>query len=195
MNPDVQRRLAFEAETTPHLDAVYSFALLWIGDEDRAGDVTVATVVEAYHSWDAFALQVPPRARLFSVLRSLLRTMESEADPPYHALGDGQPQSEPLPPARPGVPPEGITDRAARDLARALRALPGAQREILLLHLAGFRYREIAEVMDLGVDRVGEELARAREALLQALPPSSDAALELMQIHQARIASRASPTA
>jgi len=194
MNLDVQKRQAFETEMMPHLDAVYSFALVWIGDEERAGDMTVETVVEAFHSWDAFPLHLSPRARVFSVLRRLLCAIDSESSPSDDARRNGHSRLEPVPPAAPGLRSERITDPAAGDLARALRGLPSTQREILLLHLGGLRYREIAEVTEIGGGRVAEELAVARDILLQTLLPSSEAAVELMQLHRAPIAPPPRPT-
>ena len=56
------------------------------------------------------------------------------------------------------------------DTARAMRALPDAQREaIILVGAGGFSYEEAAEICDSAVGTMKSRVARGRAALLSAL--------------------------
>lgn len=56
-----------------------------------------------------------------------------------------------------------------RGLLQALRALPLPQRQVMLLQLEGFDYREIAELLGISVDNVGVRAHRARKQLQEML--------------------------
>ena len=59
-------------------------------------------------------------------------------------------------------------ERTERFLA-ALRQLSAAQRECLTLRAGGMKYREIAEVLNLSVSTVGENITRGLEKLKELL--------------------------
>lgn len=56
-------------------------------------------------------------------------------------------------------------DAEARWLLEALRLLPLPQRQVLLLQLEGFDYREISDMLGISVENVGVRAHRARKAL------------------------------
>jgi len=78
-----------------------------------------------------------------------------------------EPLSEELdvPDPRPG--PEAELDRAQRHdrLVAAVRRLPEAQRQAVMLHLEGFSAREIAAMQGTTENNVAVRLTRARQAL------------------------------
>lgn len=53
----------------------------------------------------------------------------------------------------------------ARWLLEALRLIPVPQRQVLLLQLEGFDYREIADMLGISAENVGVRAHRARKAL------------------------------
>lgn len=56
------------------------------------------------------------------------------------------------------------------DLERALASLPAGARTILLLHeIDGFRYREIADQLEISIGTVKSQLHRARNLLMEYL--------------------------
>jgi len=69
--------------------------------------------------------------------------------------------------ADPGATPEGaaIERQRVRRLGAAIERLPPQQRECVLLRAAGLRYREIAEVLGIGISSVGELVQRATARL------------------------------
>lgn len=56
-------------------------------------------------------------------------------------------------------------DAEARWLLDALRLIPLPQRQVLLLQLEGFDYREISDMLGISVENVGVRAHRARKAL------------------------------
>lgn len=56
-------------------------------------------------------------------------------------------------------------DAQSRWLIEALRQLPLPQRQVLLLQLEGFDYREIADLLGISTDNVGVRAHRARQRL------------------------------
>ena len=75
----------------------------------------------------------------------------------------------------PPSPPPPV-DAEHLDLVRALRRLPVAQREVLVLHyVAGLAVDRVAAELRLPVGTVKSRLARGRAALAQQLGPGVDA--------------------
>jgi RNA polymerase sigma-70 factor (ECF subfamily) len=70
----------------------------------------------------------------------------------------------------PVVSPETVQRATADELGEALQTLPGEQREaILLCDLWGFRYDEIADIVDVRTGTVRSRIARGREAVMSRL--------------------------
>lgn len=67
-------------------------------------------------------------------------------------------------------PPTADADDArARWLFEAVRTLPLNLRQVLMLQLEGYEYREIAEMVGISIDNVGVRVHRARARLKQLL--------------------------
>jgi RNA polymerase sigma-70 factor, ECF subfamily len=57
-------------------------------------------------------------------------------------------------------------------LERGLRSLPADQRTVIVLHdLHGYRYEEIAEILDISLGTVKSRIARGRSKLREFLQP------------------------
>ena len=67
-----------------------------------------------------------------------------------------------------------LAKESAELLGAAIRRLPRDQRRCLALRGEGFRYREIAEVMGIGVTTVADALRRAVTTLTRELQRSDD---------------------
>lgn len=75
------------------------------------------------------------------------------------------------------IPADEADERARVDreeaLARlysAIRALPKVDAAVVMLHLDGLSYREMAEVLGISESHVGVKLTRARKALAELMP-------------------------
>jgi len=69
----------------------------------------------------------------------------------------------------PGPESEYSQRQNAEKLTRAVRALPLAYRQVIMLTLEGFGYREISSVLGISESNVGARLTRARQLLQDAL--------------------------
>ena len=64
---------------------------------------------------------------------------------------------------------QAIRSERMRRLSRSMELLTPQQRECVLLRASGLRYREIAEVLGIGISTVGETMQRAASRLNEAL--------------------------
>ena len=131
-------------------------------NRDAAEDATAEGFARAFAHWDAVALHPNPRAWVLRVAwncyRSSWRHWESRwsADPP----GPAQPALEPW------VDP---------DLVAAIRGLPQAQREVIVLvGLGELTPTQTARVLEKPAPTVRSLLFQARLALHQALDEGTD---------------------
>lgn len=118
---------------------------------------------------------------LLAIWRSLDKLRESERLAPFvlriaHNLGASHvraavraPQRLDLEEAAAELPGSEAQDEEMRWLLKAVRRLPLPLRQVLLLQLEGFDYREIGELLGLGVDNVGVRAHRARKQLQEML--------------------------
>jgi RNA polymerase sigma-70 factor (ECF subfamily) len=185
------RRAAFQAETLPHLDAVYRYAYALSRDRSEAEDLTQDTFLQALRHWDQFRPGTNARAWLFTICRNLFlrqRERRSREEPTEAAVLDGIAAA-----ARAfAAPPD--AGRALFDapelgdvIRRELDKLPAEYREVVeLSDLQDQSYADIAQVLGVPLGTVKSRLFRGRRLLQEALvdyardagllpPPGSDA--------------------
>jgi RNA polymerase sigma-70 factor (ECF subfamily) len=151
---------AFEELVIRNQSAAWALAVHYLGDAAEAEDI----VQEAFLKLLRAAPRYQPTARFrtyFSrIVVRLCLDFRSKKRPAYHeALPDRVDTAR---------DPEAVlrNQETAKQLRRALDDLPPAQRmAILLRHLEGFTYTEIAEAMSTSAKAVDSLLQRARQAL------------------------------
>lgn len=175
------REAAFEAETLPHLDAVYRFALRLTGSPGDAEDLVQETYLRAFRARDQFAPGTNARSWLFTICRNAFlreRERDSRRDQLVaRAARDGADtdvasNETPVFAGRPDYDPEGDFFRSLVDdrIFQAIDDLPGDFREIVVLSdLEGLGYQEIADVTSLPLGTVKSRLFRGRRLLRDAL--------------------------
>jgi RNA polymerase sigma-70 factor (ECF subfamily) len=153
-----------------YLDALYRTALRMTHDREEAGRVVEETCLSACRSVSRARAGAAARAWLFTILRSLLRDRPgSEADDAEAAesvLFTSMIETGPA--ARMGASPEDefFQTLLHGDVERALRELPPALREIVILaDLEGLGYGEMAAVLGCSTGAVMSRLLRARTRL------------------------------
>jgi RNA polymerase sigma-70 factor (ECF subfamily) len=144
-----------------HIPRLRRYARALTASREAADDLTQETLE---HAWRKRALWEPSgslRAWLFTLmhrrfLNGLRRVPHAEA-----LEGDEAAPSDATP------PPGGAESRVVLDeLERALHALPGEQRTVVLLvGLEQFSYAETAQVLDVPIGTVMSRLSRGRERL------------------------------
>lgn len=167
------RKRDFERMVTDHLDSLYRTALTLARKREDAEDLVQDTLAKAWRSLHAFREGENPRNWLVAILINTYRdryrkqkqappTSSLEADDLY--LYSGAIEAGTLG----GVIPEdaALTEEISGPMLNALRRLPDAYREALLLvDLEGFTYREAAELLGTLTGTIMSRLHRARKLL------------------------------
>jgi len=168
----------FEVLVRTHAGAVYSAALRLSGSRPNAEDLTQDAFVRAYRALRRFDGErmrtLQPRAWLLTITlnvwRNHLRTTARR--PPA-----GAPPTSEVADHAPGPAERAVESAEARALARLLAALPERHRvPVVLRHIVGMSYAEIAAVQSCPVGTAKANVARGMAALKDmaaapAVPP------------------------
>jgi RNA polymerase sigma-70 factor (ECF subfamily) len=145
-------------------------ALGLMGNADEARDALQEAFVKAWHNLERFDVNRAFGPWFFQILRNQCRDMlRSRQSRQKHLTRDERLEARP---ADDDASPERRRQRnAAREaLWRGLESIGADHREILVLkELEGFRYHEIAEILDIPEGTVASRLYHARKALKGAL--------------------------
>ncbi len=161
----------FEADVLTHLDDLYRAAVRLTGNAAEAEDLTQDTCLQAFERLDQLRSSAAARVWLFAILRTIfLRRIERQTrssaveifDSP--TLEAGEVLQDTYEALRP------IQETPLGEVREALRRLPLAFREPLVLaHVGGFSYKEIAEILAIPLGTVMSRLFRARRLLRREL--------------------------
>ena len=158
----------FEALMLPHLDAAHNLAKWLLRNEQDVQDVVQEAFLRAFKSFGGFHGS-NGRAWLLTIVRNTSYTLlkknrvadlTTSFDEEIH--GSGQES----------VSPATILEHSedAELIKEAMDELPAEFREILVLrHLEGLSYKEIADIAQLAPGTVMSRLARARGKLKESL--------------------------
>jgi RNA polymerase sigma-70 factor (ECF subfamily) len=144
----------------PHLDAAYNLARWLAGNDHDAEDIVQEACVRAFRFGSGFR-GGSSRSWLLAIIRNTAYSWLKKNRPKAIVSIEDEDMAEI---EDPGLPAFERADAAV--LRVALEELPVEFREALVLrHLEGFSYKEIAEVADVPVGTVMSRLARARQQL------------------------------
>lgn len=162
-------RERFEQAVLPHLDAAYNLARWLTRNDQDAQDVTQEAFLRAFRFFDGYQ-GGNMRAWLLTIVRNTCYTWLHQNRPPEAAVEfDEEIHSGEMPG---DIDPElqALASADKETLRRALEALPGIFREVLVLReLEGMSYKEIADVASVSIGTVMSRLARARTRLRESL--------------------------
>ncbi len=168
----------FEAEALSFLDALYRTALRMARSEADAEDLVQETYIRAFRFREQFTPGTNLKAWLFRILtNTFINTYRRRQTQPefteldgvdefslYKRMSDlktssgaGNPETEFL---------AGLVDAEVKD---ALAELPEKFRQVVLLDVEGFSYKEIAEMVDIPIGTVMSRLHRGRKFLQKRL--------------------------
>jgi RNA polymerase sigma-70 factor (ECF subfamily) len=150
----------FEEIVMPHLDAAYNLARWLAGNDHDAEDIVQEACVRAFR-FSADFRGGNSRSWLLAIVRNMAYSWLKKNRPKAIVSIEDEDLAEIEDPGTPAF------ERAdAVVLRTALGELPVEFREALVLrHLEGLSYKEIAEVADVPVGTVMSRLARARQQL------------------------------
>ncbi len=169
------RTREFEDTALVHLDTLYRSALRLTHNRAEAEDLVQETCLRAFRAFHRFNPGTNCRAWLLTILRNeflnrLKRGGHEVLDRDRGDLERGATSITDAGRTR-GHPEEELLQTVLHgDVDRALKALPLAYREVVILaDLEGLSYREIAQVVDCPIGTVMSRLSRARAQLREVL--------------------------
>jgi RNA polymerase sigma-70 factor, ECF subfamily len=157
---------AFEAQVRGVLDALYGFACALVPPPE-ADDLTQVACLRALEHWDRFTPGTSFKTWIFTILKhELIDRYRHERRWSERRLD----AATPLEGAADGLEAVLIAHQWDVEVRDALLALPeGFRVPVYLKDVAGFAYREIAEIADCPLGTVMSRLARGRALLRAAL--------------------------
>ena len=159
--------MSIEAMMERYGDGVLRLCLLYLGDRQLAEDAFQETFVKAWRQQAAFRGESSEKTWLHTIAantcRSMLRSgflrMRRKCRSVDELLDLPAPQKE-----------------DNMDVTRAVCALPGTYREVVVLHYyEGMKLREMADLLGMPMNTVSTRLRRARALLRDALGEEVDA--------------------
>jgi RNA polymerase sigma-70 factor (ECF subfamily) len=182
------RRVRFEREAFPHVEALWRTAMWLTMRGNSAENLIVKTMSQAYRTWDDSTDTVGSAARLFRVLTREFFRMgkrrhrsgrfldENEKMASDSGSGGRQPASATIDDGEllllTGIPDIWIRGTVAR-------LQPRSRLIILLLLREGFSYPDIAYITDLPKDSIGSILGRLRRLIPRVLVQQFDRVIDV----------------
>jgi RNA polymerase sigma-70 factor (ECF subfamily) len=163
-----EKRVRFEAQVLPHLDAAYRFARWLTQAPGDAEDVAQEAILRAFRAFDTLRGS-DVKAWLMTIVRNChstaLKQRQRRAFVPLPEENDAQ-DGQAMTAATPGPEDESIRRDEQRTLERLIAALPEEHRTVLMLReIEEMDYRQIAQITDVPIGTVMSRLARSRAAL------------------------------
>ncbi|MDP9382601.1 MAG: sigma-70 family RNA polymerase sigma factor [Chloroflexota bacterium] len=162
----------FELLVAAYQDRLYRFALRYCANPQDAEEITQDAFVRAYHALHAYPAErvrgLSLRPWLYTIVLNVARNRARGKHLTLVALDGHEQESEDDMRDR----PESIIDRAegTHELAALLSALPERYRAaVVLRHVEGLGYGEVAEVLDQPVGTVKANVHRGVRLLREAL--------------------------
>jgi len=171
--PDRQKTELFEREFMPHLEALYNFAFKLTFNEDDAKDLLQDTSMKAYRFIHSFAQGTNAKAWLFRIMKnSFINDYRKKSKAPgmvdyqeveaYYDSGKGTSPRDITVDLR----AETVRDKLGDEVTLALNSLTVDFRTVIILcDLEGFKYDEMAKILDIPIGTVRSRLHRARNML------------------------------
>lgn len=164
-------RAAFDSLVSQYEQRAYQYAFRLTRDQDEACDVVADAFVRVYSAVKNFKGKSSFSTWLYRIVSNVYFDRRKRQRRHTHLSLDapaGSDESRTIDIADSGDGPEELAEQGAREdvLNSALDSLPELHRAMLVMfHLEGLSYVEIAEAMDLPVGTVKSRLNRARVAL------------------------------
>jgi len=170
-----EKQAIFNDEFMPHINSMYNFAYRLTLDEDDAKDLLQDTYLKAYRFIDSFQQGTNAKAWLFRILKnSFINDYRKKSKEPskvdyqevesYYNSDDVDRQ------ITPDLRVEALQDMIGDEISNALNALDVDFRTVIILcDLEGFKYDEMAKILDIPIGTVRSRLHRARNLLKEKL--------------------------
>jgi len=156
--------------------ALESYCVRHVRDRAAVADVLQTAVGLAYRDFGEFSEGTNFRAWIFRYVRLQIRSRNRDEWRRYQTLTSDPEVEERHEPAQGGLldtlleNPEAVLEHCDDELAASIVALKEPERSVFLLRAIGdFRYREIADILEIPMGTMMSALSRARSRLREQL--------------------------
>jgi RNA polymerase sigma-70 factor (ECF subfamily) len=167
---DASKLERFEEQILVHLAALYRTGVRLTGSAADAEDLVQETCLQAFRRFDQLKHPEAAKAWVFAILRSVfLRQAGQQVRQPDRLSLDDL-DGAALARALGAEEASPVRQALLQEIRRATLKLPVPYRETLLLaHVGGFSYREMAHILEVPLGTVMSRLFRARRMLRASL--------------------------
>jgi len=172
-----EKKEIFDAEFLAHVNSLYNFAFKLTLNEDDAKDLLQDTCMKAFRFINSFERGTNAKAWLFRIMKnSFINDYRKKSKSPgmvdyqevetYYNSEQGDQQREITLDLR----AETVKDMLGDEITNALNAIDVDFRTVVILcDLEGFKYDEMAKILDIPIGTVRSRLHRARNLLKEKL--------------------------
>ena len=159
----------------PHINSMYNFAYRLTLDRDDSKDLLQDTYLKAYRFIDSFQQGTNAKAWLFRILKnSFINDYRKKSKEPskvdYQEVESFYNSEDVDRQITPDLRVEALKDMIGDEISNALNALDVDFRTVIILcDLEGFKYDEMAKILDIPIGTVRSRLHRARNLLKEKL--------------------------
>jgi len=159
----------------PHIHSMYNFAYRLTLDQDDSKDLVQDTYLKAYRFIDSFQQGTNAKAWLFRILKnSFINDYRKKSKEPskvdYQEVEAYYNSDEVDRQITPDLRVESLQDMIGDEISNALNSLDVDFRTVIILcDLEGFKYDEMAKILDIPIGTVRSRLHRARNLLKEKL--------------------------
>lgn len=170
-----EKQTIFDHEFMPHINSMYNFAYRLTLDEDDAKDLLQDTYLKAFRFIDSFQQGTNAKAWLFRILKnSFINDYRKKSKEPskvdYQEVESFYNSDDVDRQITPDLRVESLQDMIGDEISNALNALDVDFRTVIILcDLEGFKYDEMAKILDIPIGTVRSRLHRARNLLKEKL--------------------------
>lgn len=165
----------FNQEFMPHINSMYNFAYRLTLDSDDAKDLLQDTYLKAFRFIDSFQQGTNAKAWLFRILKnSFINDYRKKSKEPskvdYQEVESFYNSEDVDRQITPDLRVEALQDMIGDEISIALNSLDVDFRTVIILcDLEGFKYEEMAKILDIPIGTVRSRLHRARNLLKEKL--------------------------
>ena len=172
---DVEKRDIFDHEFLPHIHSMYNFGYRLTLDRDDAKDLVQDTYFKAFRFIESFQRGTNAKAWLFRILKnSFINDYRKKIKEPnkvdYQEVESYYNSEDVDRQITPDLRVDALKDMIGDEISNALNALDVDFRTVIILcDLEGFKYEEMAKILDIPIGTVRSRLHRARQLLKEKL--------------------------
>jgi RNA polymerase sigma-70 factor (ECF subfamily) len=170
-----EKQAIFYEEFMPHVNSMYNFGYRLTLDRDDAKDLVQDTYLKAYRFIESFQKGTNAKAWLFRILKnSFINDYRKKSKEPnkvdYQEVETYYNSEDVNRQITPDLRVEALKDMIGDEISNALNALDVDFRTVIILcDLEGFKYEEMAKILDIPIGTVRSRLHRARQLLKEKL--------------------------